>query len=312
MSAPLHVLGPLRHRCMGCGGCCHGVIVWLKPDEQDRLRAQAEALGRPDPVAERKIAFSGGRCPFQEDDDRCLVHRRFGLTEKPLLCQQYPLVLSRCEEGVRAAVDPGCYQGWQSWRDGPDLVARAAAVEPRPLGAAARRREEQVLDLLALPDLGLARFLSILAAEPIPACADLPPRFTHGLLAAAVGARFSRGLSPERSGARLAAVLTPVLRHAEGLDPSAPPPRPALAAAQEDFALDVVQRMVFLRIIPDIGPAVTAAIGAAGALLCGWYDPAPPAFGPAMAAWARAMRSPAVLQILAPELSALLPPVVER
>jgi hypothetical protein len=61
-----------------------------------------------------------------------------------------------------------------------------------------------------------------------------------------------------------------------------------------------------------VGPAVVAAIGVAGAFLCAWTDPAPAAFGPAMAAWARAMRSPAVLQILAPELAALLPTAVER
>ena len=29
MSQPFHILGPLRHECTGCGGCCHGVD-WAK------------------------------------------------------------------------------------------------------------------------------------------------------------------------------------------------------------------------------------------------------------------------------------------
>ncbi|MFH1462908.1 MAG: YkgJ family cysteine cluster protein [Pseudomonadota bacterium] len=311
MGQPLHILGPLRHDCTGCGGCCHGVIVFLKPAEQEKLRVQARELGKPEPVEEGHIAFSHGRCPFQEDDDLCLVHRRYGLAEKPLLCQQYPLVLSRCEGEVRAGVDPGCYDGWKSWRDGPALQPRAGAVEPRPLGAAARRMEGRVLDLLDAPGLGLLQLAALLADER-PDAGGLPPRFMRGALAAFQRARMSRGVDPERTGARLAAVLGPLFAHLEALDPSDLPPAPALTAEQQAFAIDVIQRMIFLRMVLGVGPVVVATLGAVGAIACGWSDPAPEVFGPAVAGWARAMRSPAVLEVLGPELSALLPPVVER
>jgi Fe-S-cluster containining protein len=285
--------------------------VWLTPAEQEKLRVQAHALGRADPVGEGRIAFSEGRCPFQEEDELCLVHRRYGLQEKPLLCQQYPLVLSRCEEAVRAGVDPGCFDGWRSWRDGPSLQPRAGAVEARPLGAAARRMEERVLDLLDAPGLGLARLAAVLADEPFDAT-GLPPRFCRGLIAAFRRARLSQGIDPERTGARLAGVLTPLFAHLEAMDPEALPPAPALTDEQQAFAIDVIQRMIFLRLVPGVGPVVVAALGAAGALACGWADPAPAVFGAALAGWTRAMRSPVVLEVLGPEVSALLPAVVER
>jgi Fe-S-cluster containining protein len=311
MAPPLHVLGPLHHDCTGCGGCCHGVIVWLAPAEQEKLRSLAQTLGRPDPVDGGRIAFSRGRCPFQEEDELCLVHRRHGLPEKPLLCQQYPLVLSRCEGEVRAGVDPGCFDGWRSWRTGPALEPRAGAVEARPLGAAARRMEARVLDLLDAPGLGVARLASVLADEPLDA-SGLPPRFCRGLIAAFSRARLSQGIDPERTGARLAGVLTPLFAHLEAMDPQVPPHALALADEQQAFAVDVIQRMIFLRLIPGVGSVVVAALGAAGAIACGWADPSPPAFGAALAGWARAMRSPAVIEVLGPELAALLPAVVER
>jgi Fe-S-cluster containining protein len=308
---PLHILGPLRHDCTGCGGCCHGVIVWLTPAEQDKLRLQARELGTPEPVDAGRIAFCQGRCPFQGRDELCRVHRRYGLAEKPLLCQQYPLVISRCEAEVRAGVDPGCYDGWRSWRDGPALEPRAGAVEPRPLRAADRRMEERVLDLLDAPGLGLARLAAVLADEPLGP-GGLPPRFLRGAVAAMQRARLSQGIDPERTGARLAATLTPLFARVEALDPDSLPPAPALSDEQQAFALDAVQRMIFLRLVPGVGPVVVAALGVVGANACGWASPTPETFGAALAAWTRAMRSPVVLEVLGPELSALLPAVVER
>jgi Fe-S-cluster containining protein len=306
MSQPFHVLGPLRHDCTGCGGCCHGVVVFLSDAEQRRVRGYAAQLELPDPVAEGRLAFEGGRCRFQGADELCRLHTLHGLEAKPLLCQQYPLVLVRTEQGVRAGGDPGCYDGWRSWDEGPLLEARAGAVEQRKLPPRAARHEDRLLDTLELQGLGLARLACLLAEEPASQPGGLPPGFTRRLIRRVGEAGLAERISPEASGAMLHAVVGPLLLGAEALDPENPPAWPVLTTRQEAFAIEMIRRMVFLRLVPGVPSPAVAVLGVIGAVLCAWHDPGPSGFGRAMAGWFRVMRSPAFLEALAPEPAALI------
>ncbi len=307
MSQPFHVLGALRHECTGCGGCCHGVVVFLSEAEQARVRGFAEQMGLPDPVADGKLAFSEGRCPFQGDDELCRIHKDHGLEAKPLLGKQYPLVLSRTEQGLRAGVDPSCFDGWKSWESGPLLEARAGAVETRKLSPRAVRHEDQLLDLLELKGLSVGRLACLLADEPASVPGGLPPGFAGRLAERLVAAGLSAKLSPQASGAMLHAVMAPVLATAEALDPAALPAWPVLAPPQEAFAIEMIRRMVFLRLVPGVkAPAAIGVLGVLGAIACAWNDATPEGFGRAMAGWTRIMRSPVFLEAIAPDPAALI------
>jgi Fe-S-cluster containining protein len=306
MSQPFHVLGPLRHDCTGCGGCCHGVVVFLSEAEQARVRGFAAAHELPEPVADGRLAFEAGRCHFQGEDELCRIHTHHGLDAKPLLCQQYPLVLSRTEQGLRAGVDPGCFDGWKSWDDGPLLEARAGAVEQRKLPPRAARHEDRVLDTLELKGLGLGRLACLLAEEPAAQPGGLPPGFTRRLVQRLIEAELSQRVSPGASGAMLHAVIAPVLRDAEALDPSAPPAWPVLTPRQDAFAIEMIRRMVFLRLAPGLPAPAVAVLGVIGAVICAWHDASSAGFGRAMAGWSRIMRSPAFLEAVAPDPAALI------
>lgn len=307
MSQPFHVLGPLRHTCTGCGGCCHGVVVFLSQAEQTRVRGFAADAGLADPVLDKRLAFAQGRCPFQGADELCSIHTSHGLEAKPLLCQQYPLVLSRTEQGLRAGVDPGCYDGWESWDSGPLLEGRAGAVETRKLSPKAARHEDRLLDLLVLEGLTVGRLACILADEPAAQPSGLPAGFARRMVERVIAAGLSVRLSPEASGAMLHSVIAPVLATAEGLDPAALPAWSILGSREEAFAVEMIRRMVFLRLVPGISvPPAVAVLGVIGAVLCAWHDPSPRGFGQGLAAWCRIMRSPAFLEAMAPEPAALI------
>ncbi len=307
MSQPFHVLGPVRHACTGCGGCCHGVVVFLNLEEAARVRGFAAAAGQPDPVVDRRLAFADGLCPFQGEDELCRLHTQHGLEAKPLLCQQYPLVLTRTEQGLRAGVDPGCYDGWKSWDEGPLLDARSGAVEPRKLSPKAARHEDKVLDLLQLEGLTVGRLACFLADEPAAQPAALPAAFARRLVERVIAAGLSTRMSPQVSGVMLHRVLSPALQAAEALDPSALPPWPVLGPREEAFAVSMIRRMVFLRLVPGVAvPPAVAVLGVIGAVVCAWHDPSPQAFGRALAGWCRVMRAPAFLDAMAPDPASLI------
>ena len=307
MSQPFHILGPLRHDCTGCGGCCHGVVVFLNQQERARVRALAAQAGMEDPVEDGELRFQGGRCLFQAEDERCRIHVEHGLEAKPLLCQQYPLVLSRTAQGVRAGVDPGCYDGWKSWQNGPLLQGRAGAVETHKLSPKAARHEEKLLDLLDLPELTIARLASMLTDELPPGPRALPAAFARRAVERVKQAGLSGLVTTEASGAMLHDVLKPVFEHAETIDPHALPPWPVLAPTEEAFALELLQRLLWLRAVRTVNnPTGVVVLGLVGVMLCAWHDPAPAVFGPALAGWTRIVRSPAFLQALAPDPADLL------
>jgi hypothetical protein len=77
---------------------------------------------------------------------------------------------------------------------------------------------------------------------------------------------------------------------------------PALSPEQEAWALDVVRRMVLLRLLhaTRLAPHPAALLLLAGALSCAMADPRPEVFGPAVAAWTRALRAPGFRAALVP------------
>lgn len=307
MSQPFHILGPLRHECTGCGGCCHGVVVFLSQAERARMRAFAAQAGMADPVDGEKLRFESGRCPHQCDDELCRLHVQHGFEAKPLLCRQYPLVLSRTAQGLRAGVDSGCYDGWKSRRNGPLLQGRAGAVETRKLSPKAARHEEKLLDLLDLPELTIARLASMLSDEPPPVSKGLPVAFARRAVERVKTAGLSELLSVQTSGVMLHDVMKPVLEHAENLDPDRLPPWPVLAPGEEAFALELLQRLVWLRQVSAVSnPTGVVVLGVMGVMLCAWRDPTDKVFGRALAGWTRLMRSPVFLGALAPEPADLL------
>ncbi len=307
MSQPFHILASLRHDCTGCGGCCHGVVVFLSQPERLRVRAFAQQWGLPDPVQDDKFRFVDGRCVFQGEDEHCRIHVEHGLEAKPLLCQQYPLALVRTAQGVRAGVDPGCYDGWQSWKDGPLLQGRAGAVESRKLSPKAARHEDKLLDQLDLPELTISRLASMLTDELPAERRGLPPTFARRVVERVKDAGLSGLLTKQASGAMLHDVMKPVLEHAEGLALDDLPPWPVLAPAEEAFALEILQRLLWLRPVRTVNnPTGVVVLGVVGVMLCAWHDPAPASFGPALAGWTRIMRSPVFLEALAPQPADLL------
>ena len=46
----IEMLGELRHRCVGCGGICHGSVVAVAVEEADAVGAYAAELEIPDAV----------------------------------------------------------------------------------------------------------------------------------------------------------------------------------------------------------------------------------------------------------------------
>ena len=111
MTLPIRIL-PIVEQwdCRGCGHCCRGTIIRLKDDDLQRLRKQhweqhpdyrgqkivvRHGLWKPDYfLAKRK----DGCCIFLTDDGLCRIHRDFGLTAKPLVCQMFPFQLVPLEE----------------------------------------------------------------------------------------------------------------------------------------------------------------------------------------------------------------------
>ena len=74
-----------------------------------------------------------------------------------------------------------------------------------------------------------------------------------------------------------------------------------LAPEQEAFAIELLRRLLFLRLLHAM-PSVASAglIAMLGAVAAGWADPEPEAFGRAMVAWGRVLRAPAFWMTLVP------------
>lgn len=299
---------PLRHACAGCGGSCRGVAVRLFDDEEPGVRGAAEALGVEEPIVGGALRQVDGACVFLGEDARCRIHAAFGAAAKPRICRQYPVVAVRTEAGGRVGLDPGCYEAWRTWRDGPavelgGLVGGAALLPPDEA-----RAEAAVVAILGVGTTVAAAIARLAGAAP-PADGALPAGFAARLRARLVAMPWPALLGEPTGGASLRAALAPVAALAGSLveDPSRPLPWPTLDTEAEDFAIEATRRAVSLRVlrgtVPGAPPA--ALLTLCGVVACGWADPRIEAFGPALAAWTRALRAPPFRRALVPDAAAM-------
>jgi hypothetical protein len=293
-SPPLRALSQPRHACHACGNCCYGHTIRLVgPEEQARIEACAVTLGVERPVEAGVLRAVDGHCVFLGEDRLCDVHRAFGSAAKPLVCQQYPVRVALAEDGLRVGIDPGCTSVWRSWRDGPAIdVDTALAPHDIRLPPGADPASEALLAMAQHPAMTVARLLGRITGQPSAPGADLalPPSLGDRVLARARALRLRRFLDDPALGDGLRAPLAHVADWLEGPAAHAAPAW-QLDPALDAFVLDCVRSALFLRLggedLPTVG-RVTLLL--AGALVCGWADPNPERFGPALSTWARASR----------------------
>lgn len=285
-------LAPPRHACTGCGACCFGHRVRLDgAEELDRIARHGAALGIADPVVSGELRFDRGRCVFLSDALRCRIHETFGTDEKPEVCRQYPIRSVRADGPRRIGIDPGCATTWRSYRDGPVVeIARTYGVT-RDLSPPEQAAEAALLRATAEPGASVGSLLRLLAGSR--GGEGLPEGYGHRLATRLRAMRLGQFLASDELGdgiRRYLAHLPPVF---EALDPERPPPL-QLGAEADAFAVHVLRSVMYLRLGAWTPlPQMTAIHVLAGAVACGWADPRPHVFGPALSTWTRTLRQPA-------------------
>ena len=103
--------------CSECGDCCRSLNVPVAPAEREALEGlswegrEERLVGKPATVPTMGQAGPGRRLPREEDgsctylgeDGLCLIHRHFGVGNKPSACRLYPFSFHRLGDSV--AVD---------------------------------------------------------------------------------------------------------------------------------------------------------------------------------------------------------------
>ena len=290
-------LGILRLVCEMCGGSCQGVNVSLSsPEELAQVLGQAEQLGVSDPAPDGVLRRVGGRCVFLGDEALCRIHGAWGLSAKPKVCQQYPMIATRVGDETRVGLDPGCFHSVKSWVTGPQIPGGSLMVSVSDQPDAVLAHEERVMSVLEH------------AESTEQALANLIPGDLEGFLG-----RWIRALQAVELADLLADPDTsPSLRHSLGpMAQALPswttiPSPPELSENARSFALHAAKRMVWLRLCPKIpSPAVVGLLSLGGVMACGWTNTEDAAFGQALAGWMRAIRAPAVLGRLLPSPQSL-------
>ena len=297
----LRALSEPRHACVGCGGCCHGVRVRLLGDEEvKRIAALARDLGVENAVECGRLRMVEGRCVFLARDGRCELHRRYGAAAKPLLCQQFPVVLLDTESEARLGVDPGCFTLFDHWREGDLLPANArlvpTAVVLEPGQASWERR---LLHWTARDDVTVGGVLRLMVG--LPEDRDPPPCLAGRWVNRLRTARTLGALLRSEAGAPVREELAPVLRHVASLEPEHLGQLPCLGPEENAFALEVTRRTLFLRLVSSLPvvPAV-ALLNLLGAVTLAWSGRTGRSFGRGMVAWNRAIRVPAIWSEILP------------
>ncbi len=295
MNEPLRALSTPRHACHACGNCCYGHRITLQgEDELARIARFGAHFGIADPIDDGALATVDGHCVFLGADRLCNIHREFGSAAKPGVCQQYPLRISRADDGLRVGIDPGCTSVWRSWRDGPvaEITHHAAVHDIR---GDVDPAERALLKMAQDPRMTIARLLTIIAGgEPSlePGGDGLPAGFGGRLATRLLAMNLSRFVGSDVVGDGLRVPLEPVTRMLATLDPDHPPAWAGRLAPELDaLALEVVRRHLYMRLGPRDLPAVGQVLTLlSGAVAVAWADPTPQAFGEALSTWARASR----------------------
>jgi Fe-S-cluster containining protein len=111
-----HVLEGSRFGCQNSGACCRG-YVFGPVDEHEKARIEAldprKALpylgasplfidtGLSSGRRSYRLGTSGEACVFLDRESRCGLHRIFGPSAKPALCQLYPLAAVATIDGLK-------------------------------------------------------------------------------------------------------------------------------------------------------------------------------------------------------------------
>ncbi len=97
---PLPLLFPRipnqRWSCHSCGNCCRTLVVHLFDEDRRKIDEQdwGDSLsGKPYVRAANEWALNkrpDGSCVFLDDDNRCMIHAKYGEDAKPIACRMFP------------------------------------------------------------------------------------------------------------------------------------------------------------------------------------------------------------------------------
>jgi len=289
----LLALGPVRHACHACGTCCTGWRVQLKTlMERRRVHAQAAELGIDNPVVEGSIRRVDGSCVFLQEDKLCAIHARFGEAEKPEICRHFPRRSRHAEDGIRVGVDPGCTSTWQSFADGPEMkLWTVRSSKPWPLDPELAASEGALIQLCRAPGMTTALYIAVMCN--VHGGADAPKAPDPGFVARVFErlATITPYLGDGDNGPLITALLAPIAGLLARVERGESLPAWNLPPESDAFALDLLARYLFLRIGDDTIPPVAQMVLVLGGILaCGYADPTPSVFGPALSAWSRMCR----------------------
>lgn len=102
-----------RWSCHSCGDCCRGLVGAISESERTRIDEQgwSDKLNVPPYVrVGRGWALNkhdDGTCVFLEDN-RCIIHRDFGESQKPLACRIFPFSVRETDHGWQASLRFDC------------------------------------------------------------------------------------------------------------------------------------------------------------------------------------------------------------
>ena len=222
MTTRARALGPVRHLCIGNGGCCHGTLVRPMSSERAAIQQRATEIGVKEPFDGQHLRMSQGQCVFLDPARRCRLPAAFGPEGKPALCRQYPRILVRTASEMRVGVDPGCYSAHASWRHGPqgaiptDMLGADSELPPE------QQRQERALLGVTGPGATVAGVVRAMC-PPVPEGPGLPPSFASRWVEMLQQAPLARVLDLPECGTAMQTALRPVLQAAQSWDSAAPP-----------------------------------------------------------------------------------------
>ncbi len=304
----VEVLSSLRHECTACGGSCQGSHAYLlNQGEVDTVLKQAAELGVANPIEDGHLTQVKGRCAFLDADNLCRIHREYGFESKPLVCKQYPMVALRTETGLRAGVDPGCYSVMATQHTADEVSNENLVAHRMDLPNEQELKMEQAfLDRTDVEGMTVAAALFLVTGKPADHT-GLPAGFAKRLIVALQKSGLGLLVELPDTPPKMRAALAPVTDAFDSWDPDNPPPWPCLDAEAEAYAVDVVRRMVHLRLASQSVPVVAgvALLTLSGIIAAAWANPEHDALSKAVPAWCRAIRVRPFWMSICPDGAAL-------
>ena len=289
----VQTLDGLRHHCYACGKCCFGIQIPLNdPEERARIQHYGEQLNIENAVLNDEVRVHEGRCVFLDDDLLCKIHKTFGFQEKPRRCQRFPVKVTQVESGAhRAGIDPGCVNNYRSWRNGAEQQAVDPIIHEAILGEPDQQIEALLLHASAQPGATIGGLLHLISGQPMTRSPALPLGFSERLIERATAARLRQFIHHPELGWGMRSALEHIPEFLDGLSSEDAPSWPVLTEDQEQYALEIFRRTLFLRLAP-ISPATQglSLLLLSGAVLAAWANPSEKDFGEALAVWSRIVR----------------------